>query len=544
MTARALTMDRRPDDPFHPAALTPAAGFLFCILLMSAAARAQGTDSPVSDPRYASLVLARVGPDTITAREFLLSYDFGPAFVKRRANSRNKHLEFMINEKLLGLDAAARGARTSPRVRRSVAEIEGDLATEELYRDDVLARVRISEPEIEAAMREQRVHFRLRWLYASSSEEIDSLRGDISRGGSFDDLFMSRHADSASMDRATWSTTRFRIRNERPEIAAAVDTLRPGVASQPVEGPDGWYMFSADQFTFDAIVTDADAASQRYDARRALTQRKADSLSTDYTNAMMSSRSPVIDPATFGLVSTSLAQVWVPNERLASWQLGRSLDDETRLAAISNIDRFASRTLVRMNDRKVNLGRFLSWYRARDRVLKLHTTSQYAFESSLEQLVWRMVRDGLLIERAKNRGLQKRESVRTQKEWWEDKVLYETEKSAMADSIPADENSLRAYYRAHIRDYRSPKGDTLSYKDARVEVVNDYRSMQLTARILHRLIALKRIYPVWIDERALESLPVDTEEDPRAVDMYFAKTGGTFPHPAFPTIDYDWERWE
>jgi len=41
----------------------------------------------------------------------------------------------------------------------------------------------------------------------------------------------------------------------------------------------------------------------------------------------------------------------------------------------------------------------------------------------------------------------------------------------------------------------------------------------------------------------LNKLPVDLENDPRAIDVYIAKPRGIFPRPAFPTIDYDWQTW-
>ena len=39
----------------------------------------------------------------------------------------------------------------------------------------------------------------------------------------------------------------------------------------------------------------------------------------------------------------------------------------------------------------------------------------------------------------------------------------------------------------------------------------------------------------------LARIPV--EEDPKAVDIYAVKKGGTFPRQAFPVIDMMWETW-
>jgi hypothetical protein len=49
---------------------------------------------------------------------------------------------------------------------------------------------------------------------------------------------------------------------------------------------------------------------------------------------------------------------------------------------------------------------------------------------------------------------------------------------------------------------------------------------------------------MYIDDDALRNLRVENENDARAIDTYFAKTGGTFPRPAFPTIDNDWQVWQ
>ena len=73
-----------------------AVGVLVSLLWSGAAsvrAQDQQGDTPtlhVTDPKYATMIVARVGPISITAQQFLLSYEFGPAFAKRQKNSRQK----------------------------------------------------------------------------------------------------------------------------------------------------------------------------------------------------------------------------------------------------------------------------------------------------------------------------------------------------------------------------------------------------------------------------------------------------------------------
>ena len=61
--------------------------------------------------------------------------------------------------------------------------------------------------------------------------------------------------------------------------------------------------------------------------------------------------------------------------------------------------------------------------------------------------------------------------------------------------------------------------------------------------MLHRILALKQKYRVVVKDEVLMTLPVDVENDPKAIDVYIAKKGGTFPHPAFPVIDFGWQTW-
>src|SRR5579862_3237906 len=154
-----------------------------------------------------------------------------------------------------------------------------------------------------------------------------------------------------------------------------------------------------------------------------------------------------------------------------------------------------------------------------------------------------MVRDRLLTARAFARGLQRRETVRKQREWWRDKIAYRLAKDAIMDSIPVNDSLLLAYYKEHLRDYRNAKGDTMAFDTSKDDVKKNYYTDKTTERLLHRMVALKKRYPIRVFDANLKSLNVENENDPKAIDVYIAKTGGIFPRQAFPTIDFEWQTW-
>jgi hypothetical protein len=155
-----------------------------------------------------------------------------------------------------------------------------------------------------------------------------------------------------------------------------------------------------------------------------------------------------------------------------------------------------------------------------------------------------MVRDELLVERARNRGLQNRPGVVTQVRWWKDKLVYQVAKDSLRRTISWTDSTLRAYHTAHPRSFRDSTGTVLQFDAVRDDVLREWYAVTLSERIVRRLAELRRQYPVTVDEDNLKRIPADAENDPRAIDVVVAKKGGTFPRPAFPTIDPFWQTWQ
>jgi hypothetical protein len=496
---------------------------------------------PVTDPKNFTRVVAKVGNIEITAQEFLLSYEFGPAFAKRRKESRQRYLEFMVNEKLLALDARARGLQNSVRVTQSLEELEGDMATEELFKDDVLGKVSLTESEIERGMREGGVHYKLQWLFAAGPRESAALRSELTRGTPFDSLFARQLRSGVKQDDRSLESTLFKLRRANPLLASVAETLRAGRSSEPVRGTDGYYIIRIADGWRDVTLSATESQKSQEDVRRALTQEKSDSLSDRYVRKMMLEHNPVIIRETFDRLEAWLGGIWVKPDRFAGWEIAARFSADS--AGVSRIDRYGRDTLVSLAGGSIPLGRFLSWYRARDTYFRLNTTTEQEFFVSVEDLVWRMVRDRLLVDRAIRRNLQGRDPVRKQLKWWEEKVLYGEEKMLLGSSILLSDSACRTFYEANARDYRSDSGAVQPFERVKEQVRKDYYMFELKKNMLRKIIALKRKYPVVVNNDVLLGLPLDVEDNPKAIDVYMAKKGGTFPHPAFPVIDFEWATW-
>ena len=497
----------------------------------------------IINPKLDTVTVARVGPWTISATEFLLSYDLGPAFVKRVKDSRRRYLNFMVCEKLLALGARERGLDAWPDVRRQTEEIEADLATEELYRSDVLGRVHVPDREIARGVEEERIHLAVRWLFAATPEELQKHLNALRSGVPFDSLFATQFRKGVTVNDRSMESTKFRLRTQNSAFATVVDTLLPGRVSIPVHGPDGWYLVQVTDMSTSPVMTQMEEAKVRENVRQALTQHAADSLSDSHVRRMMEGMSPTIVREPFNAVQAYLGKHFLDTNTFYGWKLAdrpgaRGLPD------CSTLDAIASQTLVQLKGGKMTVRQFLDWYRMREPYVKLSLTSPRAFFASVEQLVWRMVRDRLLTERAYARGFQKQPSVRKQSRWWHEKMLYIARKQEIGDGIRDSLPSLRKYYDEHQRTFADEHGTVKPFDEVRDTVWREYYSDELRKRLLHEVLRLKAKYGVEVRQKTVEGLPVDAENDPRAIDVYPVKNGGIYPRQAFPSIDYDWQGWD
>jgi len=498
----------------------------------------------LDDPKFSSVILAEVGPWNVTAQEFLLSYEYGPAFPKRESDSKKHYLTYMIYEKLLALDGYDRGLQSSPIVQGMLSELEADLATEELYKDDVLGAVHISDKEIELGVSKENVHLGIKWIYSSKKEYIFDQAKLLHNGASFDSLFALNSPDSLSAADRSMQTTRLKLEMKNAALAAAIDSMSTGMVTPPIHAPDGWYLVKVAETWTNPIITETENNKLHEDVRRAFLQHLSDSLSDQYVHQMLLEQNPVIDKESFDLLQVHLGRKFLSVEKFAAWEMGKKFAAQGRSQSPDSAEMYRSKVLVTMKNGKFLFGDFLDWLKPRDSYMRLDTKTQRAYAVSVEQLVWRMVRDRVLTQEAYRRGLQNRESVVKQKKWWEEKLVYRAEKLEIDNNIKQDDSTIYRYYNEHQKDYRNDKGNIRPFADVKDDVSRDAFAYQETNRLLHQILQLKRKYTVKINDETLKKLYVDIENYPKAIDVYTVKKGGIFPHTAFPSIDYEWQTWD
>ncbi len=368
-------------------------------------------------------IVARVGDKNITVREFLASYEFGPAFPKRIKNSKKHFLDYMINEKLIALKGYLLGIEDSARVKEMLAALKGDISTEEMFKDDILKKIKVTSSELEKAAAEKQISYKIRWLYSPNEKMASFYESELMKGISFDSLFKLQLNDSLFADQRSMEMDKFKLKTRNPEMSIIVDSMKSGEISNPVKAADGWYIFKLDDIWKNMITAESELNEEKSEAEEAIKQEKMDKESDIYVNNLLKSETPVIKGNAFAIVRSYLGGYELTKDKYAEWKLDERLQEQINKPDIGK-ENFCKLTLVDLKDTSFTIDDYLNWYRMRSQFIKLNKDDFNKFSASIESYIWQMVRDNLLMKLAYSRGYQNREIVKQQLKWWKDKIVY------------------------------------------------------------------------------------------------------------------------
>jgi hypothetical protein len=257
----------------------------------------------------------------------------------------------------------------------------------------------------------------------------------------------------------------------------------------------------------------------------------------------MNANQPEIDKDTFVKVVHYINQVALQTNSFYQDTLNTLLKSEQIEFDVNSNAYYENEILVRAKSCNITFGNFISWYRPRMTYLKFNASSAQAFILNVQQILWRMVRDYLLVQKAKSLGIDKWETVVAQKKWWQDKIVYNAVKADIASSIHFNDDDLRKFYQKNRDNYKDKNGEIMPYDKCRNNIESDYIREKYMFNLVHNVLKLQNEYDIQINEGLLQDLKVRDEADPDAIDFYAVKKGGLLPRQPVPTIDWEWQQW-
>lgn len=468
-------------------------------------------------------IVAEVGDIKITAEEFFYSYEFGPAFPKRKSDSKETHLKYLINEKLLALESYKEGL-IDEEVSSLFDDIQADLATEEMFKEEILSKINIDSAAVDSILHSKQIEIELKWLYSHDEEGIKTYWLALYNGVSFDSLFNQQINDSVFLDMRSMQTSLYSLKKNNPLLAQIADTMKAGKYSAPIHVNNEWYIVKLGNIWRNMITSETELNKLRYESEQAFIKNNMDRESDIYVDNLLRGENPIIKKHAFNLLRAYLGKYVLPLEQYEEWELEKILDSALSNLGLTRGAEYTGVELVVTEKKTYLIDEFITWYRNRSLYIKFDKRDLNSFSRSMEKLIWLMLRDKLLTQRAKENGYFENSWVETQSNWWRDKIAYSAMRNKLANSILLENQEV------NIGSKSKPSPDDLS--------------IELIAKLFRMIQASKAKHNVVINNEVLNKISVSEENDPKVVDFYSAKKGGLIPRPPYPTIDNEWINWE
>lgn len=462
--------------------------------------------------------VAEVNGIRISADEFYYGYEFGPAFVKREKNSKEIYLNYLINEKLFASEGLKKNIDTTQNFKSYYKEIEADLVTEALYRNEILNRVSVSENEIDSLAKSKKIELAFRWLFTENESEAGKWYSFLKENSQkFDSVFSSQLKENSQSDDRSMKTTFFQLNKKNPQLAEFLLRQKTNEISEPVFQNDGWYLFRIDQISVQTFITETEWTTLKSESKNSLIKQKSDKLSDNYVHQLLLSENPVIKRQPFNLLIAYIGLFELEHQTYLNWKLDEVQKNSLEKLELNSVEKIPDLILVGTKNKNYTISDFISWYKSRSDYLHPDKKVKERFVKDVESFVWQMLRDQLLTREAFQKGYQNNEWVKKQAEWWKEKIAY----SLVRDEVL---NSVGSIPEKEMNGKSSEKNGN--------------------EKILRKLQALKKNADIKTNVNVLNAVSVSDENDIHSIEMYFVHKGGLIPRLPYPSIDQQWASWE
>ncbi len=251
--------------------------------------------------------IGRAGDVFIPEDEFLHRFEMLPALYRHRLPKVNEaKLEFlysMIAEKLLAQEAVARGLDRDSVYLNAMSSMRRMLGRDELYREDILGKVTVSDAEIRHAVAEAQRQLLVAYIYCERQEDADFLRGQIKGARDFDRLQMDSTM-LALRDTATivWGEA------EAP-IERAAFALKRGEVSPVVTASTGFYIMKVVRVQLSGTFASLPPETLRERVIDKLKKRKQEGLAEKFVPEVMRDKVGYSKPEPFKMLAHAMIDV-------------------------------------------------------------------------------------------------------------------------------------------------------------------------------------------------------------------------------------------
>jgi len=496
------------------------AGLIACILLLMAGGC---QESPANQPEA---IIATVGNLSISVEEFRINYELGFPNLKTGKHPRQTYLNFLIDEKLLALEAYRLGMHKRPEMVEKIENLRKELLIGEVFNEFVDESIVISDEEIEEVRLKDHVYFRLRFLPVSEMLEAERLSKVLIRNG-FDQAFSEWKAGlSEQRYRASdFDSGLISWSDIDPELMDVISGLSIGSVSQPIPYHGNFLLVQVTDIQRTPLTNISnETEKQRY--QKVLLHKKAKIRSREFIKELMSSSELRIKAGAYKELERVL-WTWLQSQGEIV-----NLYDALELSEDPSADTIHSmydRVLLTTQSDQWTISRFVKEYPYSR--YPFSTVSFDEFRSDLYDGFGLLLRDQKFLELAESKGYGDLPTLNREVELWSDKWVYRELLSEIRDTVSVLPSDMTAYFLEH----RSYWASEVRQDEVSSELEEKVRHAKTRASVNAYVLGLRKRIEISVDTEMLSRLHLTDVSKPSSSMITIVK--GWSGQPAWPVVD-------
>jgi hypothetical protein len=410
---------------------------------------------------------------------------------------------------------------------------------EAYYTVHVHGRVRVSEEEIQDALKKGTVSWRLRIWPTKTQAEALAAKSEAEKQDLEKYIRAQLKKQDLPLNEVEYFTSDWLdFLDIRPEILQGIANVPVGRISDPIPFDEGYAIMEVLDIRRSSIKEEELHYGQK---RQKMADRLHNIKADEIVHNLMDSLLTPLQVRVKGEVITQLAPTlhqWVM-DRLPS---GTPLPDyvekpDTSKQYLVQLKSLLDKPLVTYQGGQKTVRDYIHYMDYFRRELK-NRPGRTDFTNALLTEIGRMVKNDLFIEQAKKEKLDQEPVVREDLRRWQEKWTYEAFRAELVKDVKLDSTQAREFFKQHYHELDIAGIDTTQFEKYRIETCSLILHKQHLDLLNRHLADLSKKYRVTIDEDRLRKMELLDQDKGRNISMLVLNRFSG--KPVMPTADMNW----
>lgn len=480
-------------------------------------------------------IVAYVGEQEISVRDFQLNYEFGFAHLKKTNDRKYSYLKYMINEALLSQEGYRLGLDESERVKNQEAQLLEELLVEELFRKKVDESIIISDDEIKDAITKSTVKWKLQYWVELKLKNAFDVYNSMQVSG-YTKVVQEILADNPEENRdlKDLETGYLTWLDLPPELLEKIKDLGIGEISKPIELQGVYFLIQITDITRSGI-SDADYQNTYNRFKQILFYREQKERAASFVANFMNPKNVITKGEEFRILANALSG-WNQQGSNSNSFLERVEKAGKTEPALLELKNNLEKTFITFDDEDWTLKEFLNMFDPHS--IKAKPLYKQLFREQLKHQIAITIRNYFFVKEAIYLELDKSEVVKNQLDAWRNKWVYEEARRLFSMDIKIDNTEAEKYFDDHVSRYVTQNRKQPEFSEVVSQVKRDVYIEQAKRLLETKIEQLKKNTLIKINRAVLDTITVSDSDKSRATNVFLFKSSSS--KLAFPTVDPAW----